>query len=244
LDRGGGPLGPRQLLASHRPALYHVLARLYDPFDCSQSVSEVAMRLRRIIPRFSLRTLVVFLLLVTSGVGLWWRWEPWLMVSEIPDVPNGFSKNGRYAVAFPGSAPPRCYDAGSGEFSHYSQAPSDTDTYDGERGTTQDGVYLKDGEIRSRRTGRKYAVAKAPRRIVGISPSGSMILVANDPLATWPSTTLCRRTRPEPWWGVFWLWEFWLTVALAGVFVWSVWRDRGALQRASLSLCQGERDRG
>ena len=35
------------------------------------------MRLRRIIPRFSLRTLVVFLLLVTSGAGLWWHWEPW-----------------------------------------------------------------------------------------------------------------------------------------------------------------------
>ena len=30
------------------------------------------MSLCRIIPRFSLRTLVVFLLLVTSGVGLWW----------------------------------------------------------------------------------------------------------------------------------------------------------------------------
>jgi len=35
------------------------------------------MRLRRIIPRFSLRTLVVFMLLVTSGVGLWWRRAPW-----------------------------------------------------------------------------------------------------------------------------------------------------------------------
>ena len=28
-------------------------------------------------PRFSLRTLVVFLLLVTSGFGLWWHWEAW-----------------------------------------------------------------------------------------------------------------------------------------------------------------------
>ncbi len=28
-------------------------------------------------PKFSLRTLVVFLLLVTSGMGLWWHWEPW-----------------------------------------------------------------------------------------------------------------------------------------------------------------------
>jgi len=45
------------------------------------------MRLRRIIPRFSLRTLVVFLLLVTSGVGLWWHWEPWYLErkSALPD---------------------------------------------------------------------------------------------------------------------------------------------------------------
>jgi len=35
------------------------------------------MRLRRIIPRFSLRTLVVFLLLVTAATGLWWHWGPW-----------------------------------------------------------------------------------------------------------------------------------------------------------------------
>jgi hypothetical protein len=29
--------------------------------------------------RFSLRTLVVFVLLVGSGFGLWWRWEPWVL---------------------------------------------------------------------------------------------------------------------------------------------------------------------
>ena len=39
-----------------------------------------------------------------------------------------------------------------------------------------------------------------------------------------------RRRRPEWWWGVFWLWEFWLTVAFAGLFVWSVVRDRRALK--------------
>jgi len=38
-----------------------------------------------------------------------------------------------------------------------------------------------------------------------------------------------RRRRLEWWWGVFWLWEFWLTAVLAGVFVWSVVRDRRAL---------------
>ena len=35
-------------------------------------------RLRKLIPRYSLRTLVLFTLLVTSGVGLWWHWEPWV----------------------------------------------------------------------------------------------------------------------------------------------------------------------
>ena len=43
----------------------------------------------------------------------------------------------------------------------------------------------------------------------------------------------CRRRHPEWWWGVFWLWEFWLTAAFAGVFVWSVWRDRRTLKVAA-----------
>jgi len=40
---------------------------------------------------------------------------------------------------------------------------------------------------------------------------------------------LYRRRRPEWWWGVFYLSEFWLTAVFAGVFVWSVWRDRRRL---------------
>ena len=35
-----------------------------------------------------------------------------------------------------------------------------------------------------------------------------------------------RRRRPEYWWGVAWLPEFWLTVVLSGGLVVSVWRDR------------------
>ncbi len=38
-----------------------------------------------------------------------------------------------------------------------------------------------------------------------------------------------RRRRPEWWWGVAWLPEFWLAVSFAGLFVWSVVRDRRAL---------------
>jgi len=38
-----------------------------------------------------------------------------------------------------------------------------------------------------------------------------------------------RHRRPEYWWGLAWLPEFWLTVLFAGAFVWSVWRDRRVL---------------
>lgn len=33
---------------------------------------------RRSLPRFSLRTLLILVLLAGSGFGLWWRWEPWV----------------------------------------------------------------------------------------------------------------------------------------------------------------------
>ena len=34
-----------------------------------------------------------------------------------------------------------------------------------------------------------------------------------------------HRRRPERWWGLAWLWEFWATVVLGGALVWSLWRD-------------------
>jgi WD40 repeat protein len=34
-----------------------------------------------------------------------------------------------------------------------------------------------------------------------------------------------QRRRPEYWWGVAWLPEFWLTALFAGALGWSVWRD-------------------
>jgi WD40 repeat protein len=34
-----------------------------------------------------------------------------------------------------------------------------------------------------------------------------------------------HRRRPEYWWGVAWLPEFWLTALFAGALGWSVWRD-------------------
>ena len=58
------------------------------------------------------------------------------------------------------------------------------------------------------------------------SPDGSRVLV-------WDfgrdKARVYQRRRPEQWWGVFCLTEFWVTVAFAGLFVWCVVRDRRAL---------------
>ena len=40
-----------------------------------------------------------------------------------------------------------------------------------------------------------------------------------------------HRRRPEYWYGVAWLPEFWLTVVLGVGLVWSVWRDWTRLVR-------------
>jgi hypothetical protein len=44
---------------------------------------------------------------------------------------------------------------------------------------------------------------------------------------------LYYRQRPEYWWGVAWLPEFWLTLVFGVGFVWSVWRDRRDLRPRS-----------
>jgi len=54
---------------------------------------------------------------------------------------------------------------------------------------------------------------------------GGAILVSSNVPSIW------ARRRPERWWGVFCLWELWLTAALAAAFVWCVLRDRRGLVR-------------
>ena len=60
---------------------------------------------------------------------------------------------------------------------------------------------------------------------IAISPSGDRLAVVEKAV----TIHVFHRRRPYEWWGVFWLWEFWLAVAFAGVFVWSVVRDRRVL---------------
>ncbi len=53
--------------------------------------------------RFSLRTLLIFVLLLGSATTLWWRWEPWGVVATLPSmlsVPEPmFSSDGKFIVS-------------------------------------------------------------------------------------------------------------------------------------------------
>ena len=74
-------------------------------------------------------------------------------------------------------------------------------------------------------TGSELALLTDYANVVRFSPEGGRIVTAGVDGAA----RVWKRRRPEWWWGVFWLWEFWLTAVFAGLFVWSVVRDRRAL---------------
>ena len=178
------------------------------------------MRLCRFIPRFSLRTLVIFLLLVTSGAGLWWHWRPWYPVKVLrgpEDIPWELSAQAKVVLQ-------------SGTGGPWSvQFPDQRRTLSLCAGWPYATARIIDAGTRE----TLAALGAGAAVYVGhVAPDSRHIaLVQQDPAHLGQNTIyIYRRRRPEWWWGVFWLWEFWLTAALAAVFVWSVARDRTALR--------------
>jgi len=87
-------------------------------------------------------------------------------------------------------------------------------------GSISCGVDVSDGE-----TGTWLSTLRGPGGYV----TSAAISVNSDQVVTEDLDGLtciwsCR--RPEYWWGVAWLPEFWLTAVFAGALGWSVWRDR------------------
>ena len=240
------------------------------------------MKLRLFIPRYSLRTLVVFLLLVTSAGWLWSHWEAWYKTASSETACEGLFRHARFTD-----------DGGAIEIlasgltiltpesgvSEYHITPLPTRLYDARTGRLLEAIPPATEPYETGREGLSTLAARLPRAEDLFSPdrrrcletrvSGSLGATnldlyvidtrteaplfflereaENPQAACWAAFSPCgnaivavghdnavriyRRRRPEWWWGVFWLTEFWATVFLAGLFAWTVWRDRRALSR-------------
>jgi len=300
-------------------------------------------------PRFSLRTLVVFMLLVTSGVGLWWRSDPWRLGPKLKGQPGlvspaaDISHDGLLAATGAESGTVRIWSAETGEClqvlgGHKGPVMSTRFSRDGLRvisagfdGTARawdvssgeriasleghegevDRAYLSwDGALAATCTGytKPYAArvhtwdVATGRRLASISgahpafsPDGTRmklevycdktdarkrVVAIFDPLTgkrletlkpgwdmnwrsvyspygksihatlgwpyggqkDWACAEIWYLHRPVEWWGVFYLWEFWLTVVFAGLLVWSVMKERWRADNGSVAT--GTEDAG
>jgi hypothetical protein len=260
--------------------------------------------------RFSLRTLLLFVLLLGSAMGLWFRWEPWvvahqldtggtacaafspddrlivlsLRVATIAEVATGrtiarldfdegdyldapmWSRDGHWLWFHTAMGSWPLWDAAT-----WTDAPiAGWDEKDRIFRPTPLGVSLGYGTVdrfpesderswvgtgRTSRDGRAVADLPGPAVAVyhgkydteadvltyvrvpppfipncyysgTISADGNWVAICSDRNRF---AYLYWRRRPEYWWGVAWLPEFWLTILFAPAFLWSVRRDRTTL---------------
>ncbi len=205
--------------------------------------------IRKLLPRFSLRTLVIFPLLVTSAVALWLHWEPWYLCvarTDLACLPARFTDNGvRFEVCYGDYL--KTHDAQTGALLRTTSVKHNL----GVVADFLDSSWKSPGEAVSCDGGRRAVAVPGPGLAVRDAKSNALLSEADDdgavrlgrPFVIWSGDGervlindectgiyVFRRRRPEWWWGIFCLWEFWLTVGFALLLSWSVWRDRRTLR--------------
>ena len=177
----------------------------YNMPDASPDpTSDTPPKKRRFRLRYSLRSLLLFMLLFSAALALWRDWSPWhieyfLKGHEGGINPAAFSPDGRRIV---------------------------TASYGDDHMADDHTARVWDSQ-----TGRELCVMKSHQKSVwsaAFSPDGRHIVTASDD----KTARVWRRVRPEWWWGVFWLPQFWAVVLLAPAFIWSLWRDYKRLMLA------------
>lgn len=183
--------------------------------------------------RFSLRTLILLVALCTSGYGLWFRWEPWAVI-RVLEISGKcqivrFSTDGQELLA--------------SNLNNNTISRWDTASWSPLEPTV--------GELQI--AGSRYQIAGLNRKVrvkdwyfrklliqdeggdviceieppgnyiayVSVSPASPVFAVGSD-----VGVFIYHRSRPEFWWGVFWLPEFYLAAVIAAGLLWSIVRDR------------------
>ena len=165
------------------------------PNSYSDPTSDAPPKKRRFRPRYSLRSLMLFMLLFSASLALREGWSPWqeervLRVHGVKVDSAAFSPDGRRIVTGH-SRGTRVWNAETG-----------------------------------RELYRSYG-HRGPVYPASFSPTGRRIISASSD----NTARVWQRVRPEWWWGVFWLPQFWFTVLFAVGFVWSLRRDYQQLMR-------------
>ena len=204
-------------------------------------------------PRFSLRTLAIFLLLVTAGMGLWFHWGAWVLQSVFvlpaETVYIGFSEDSAELwvdlekKAPDGSVERRWREArdpwtgeesGSGPHAFddpgsrlYEVLPDDSREVALMTSHDAGGNVVFQIGLCDKASDTEIAFFSdgvAFESTFGLSPDANWVAVlVGDTARIW------RRRRPEWWWGVFYLKELWATALFAVLFVRSILRDRRML---------------
>jgi len=181
--------------------------------------------------RFSLRSIVVLLLFATSATGLCFRSSPWQRSFVVKGRPFCILTERDCLVTHdPDGQGHLLWNAGTGK----SLGSYITDGHDSwsRMAESSEGTELtrRAGPVRVRSgsTLREYVLAD--RDCAGIvSEDGRRIALEMDS----GNSELWRLRRPEAWWGIFRLWEFWLTVFFAAALAWSLIADRRRLRAPS-----------
>ncbi|HEY3323325.1 MAG TPA: hypothetical protein VGP72_22915 [Planctomycetota bacterium] len=181
--------------------------------------AQTTPRKRRWLPRlrFSLRTLIIFVLLVGSAGGLWWRWEPWYLnaaLSEEISAHPAASLSLRDRLTAPDSVRAILYEDGSlWNVRNHELQPLYRFFPMGKPNTIIPRGFIDDDTVVFAWIQWKITTDKDGNRVDAVD-TGYRVY---------------SRRRPEYWWGIAWLPEFWMTLVFSVGLFWSVWRDRRSL---------------